>query len=415
MKKLLLLLCMMLSITMLFAQQKKRVAIIEVIDREGKLEYTEKLMLRSNLARAVTNIDGFEAYNRTDIDAVLNEHGFQRSGNVSDSDIKRIGEMTGAAYILATEGSLTRDGKIFVAAQIINVETGLIDMTDNKLMGTSSEEMLRGCRALASNMFGALAGVSTSANKFLNLFKTKPKSAEKQAQDSIVAAKKAEQAAIVAAKKEEQRAQEERIRKEQEEAEAKALRDRQLAEEKAREERKSQLEREKYYIKQIDNKNYVYLGNNMDQQAYVRFLQENCVEAYSQYNKGKKLIGAGWGLFAVGLAAVAGGSVCMALSEPYPSFSQSYTYVYDEITGNYETVMTNNTSDDTYSLDFLGIIGVSFISVGSSMTVASIPLLAVGYTKRNKAYQVYNEKCVSAPLSLNITASHNGLGLALNF
>ena len=48
-----------------------------------KLEYTEKLMLRSNLARAVTNIEGFEAYNRTDIDAILNEHGFQRSGNVS--------------------------------------------------------------------------------------------------------------------------------------------------------------------------------------------------------------------------------------------------------------------------------------------------------------------------------------------
>lgn len=414
MKKLLLLLCMMLSITMLYAQ-KKRVAIVEVIDREGKLEYTEKLMLRSNLARAVTNIDGFEAYNRTDIDAVLNEHGFQRSGNVSDSDIKRIGEMTGAAYILAAEGSLTRDGKIFVTAQIINVETGLIDMTDNKLMGTSSEEMLRGCRTLASNMFGALAGVSTSASKFLNLFKAKPKSAEKQAHDSIVAANKAEQAAIVAAKKEEQRAQEERIRKEQEEAKVKALRDRQLAEEKAREERKAQLEREKYYIKKIDNKNYVYLGKNMDQQAYVRFLQENCFEAYLQYNKGKKLIGAGWGLFAVGLAAVAGGSVCMALSAPNPSSSQSYTYVYNESTGNYEAVMTANTSDTTYSLDLLGIIGVSAISVGSSMTVASIPLLAVGYTKRNKAYQVYNAKCVSAPLSLNITAGYKGLGVALNF
>lgn len=405
---------LMLSATILFAQEKKTVAIVEVIDRENKLTYAEKLMLRSNLARAVTNIEDYEAYNRADIDAILNEHNFQRSGNVSESDIKRIGEMTGAAYILITEGVVSKDNKIYVTAQIINVETTHIDVTDNKLIGTSSEEMLRGCRALASNMFGALAGVSTSANKFLNLFKAKPKSAEKQAHDSIVAANKAEQAAIVAAKKEEQRAQEDRIRKEQEEAKAKALRDRQLAEEKAREERKAQLEREKYYIKKI-NKNYVYLGKNMDQQAYVRFLQENCVEAYLQYNKGKKLIGAGWGLFAVGLAAVAGGSVCMALSAPNPSSSQSYTYVYNESTGNYEAVMTANTSDATYSLDLLGIIGVSAISVGSSMTVASIPILAVGYTKRNKAYQVYNAKCVSAPLSLNITAGYKGLGVALNF
>ena len=243
MKKLLLLLCMMLSITMLFAQQKKRVAIVEVIDREGKLEYTEKLMLRSNLARAVTNIEGFEAYNRTDIDAILNEHGFQRSGNVSDSDIKRIGEMTGAAYILAAEGSLTRDGKIFVTAQIINVETGLIDITDNKLMGASSEEMLRGCRTLASNMFGALAGVSTSANKFLNLFKAKPKSAEKQAQDSIIAAKKAEQVAAIAAARELQRLEAERMQAERLAAEKKAREEREAAEQKAREERAAAEER----------------------------------------------------------------------------------------------------------------------------------------------------------------------------
>lgn len=465
MKKLLLLLCMMLSITMLFAQQKKRVAIVEVIDREGKLEYTEKLMLRSNLARAVTNIDGFEAYNRTDIDAVLNEHGFQRSGNVSDSDIKRIGEMTGAAYILAAEGSLTRDGKIFVTAQIINVETGLIDMTDNKLMGTSSEEMLRGCRTLASNMFGALAGVSTSASKFLNLFKAKPKSAEKQAQDSIVAAKKAEQAAMAAAAKEQQRLEAERIQAERAAAEKKAREDREAAEEQARAERlaaeqrareeraaaeqkaraereaaelaalerkkaaeeaekrvkeeraaaelvalerkriaeeqkaKEEAERAKHSITKVSNDEYRLETTNMDRKAYEQFIHANCPEAWQKHIKAKNTIITGWTFLGVGVILCSAWGM-LPLADYYVS-NQDKTYY-----------ITKSTSEDWY------LTGIVAGSIGAALAFTSIPLLSAGYSIKNNTYKTYNKSCVTTntlSLSLNLQASPNGLGLALQF
>lgn len=158
-----------------YAEEAKKVAILEVVDKEGKLAYSQKLMLRSNLARAITNTEGFEAFDRSDIDEIFKEHNFQRTGNVSAKQIKKLGEMTGAAYILVLEGAVAEDNKIFVTAKILNVETTKVDRTDNALIGTSSQAMQRGCRSLASKMFGSSAGVSTSTNKFLDLFKPKNK------------------------------------------------------------------------------------------------------------------------------------------------------------------------------------------------------------------------------------------------
>ena len=165
--------------------QTQKVAILEVVDKEGKLSYSQKLMLRSNLARAITNTDGYEAFDRSDIDEIFKEHNFQRTGNVSAKQIKKLGEMTGAQYILVLEGAMVEDNKIFVTAKILNVETTKMDRTDNALIGTSGAAMQRGCRSLASKMFGATAGASTSTNKFLDLFKPKNKKdkAEKEAKE----------------------------------------------------------------------------------------------------------------------------------------------------------------------------------------------------------------------------------------
>ena len=406
MKKLFFLACMMLSVMLAFAQGTKRVAILEVVDKEDKLSYSEKLMLRSNLARAVTNTEGYEAYNRSDMDAIVKEHDFQRSGNVSDVEIKKIGEMTGAAYILVAEGVLSRDGKIYVTAQIINVESGLVEVTDNALMGATSNDMLRGCRALASKMFGAMAGASTSTNKFMQLFKGKQKSAAEQRADSIAAAQKAEQAAAVAAAKEQQRLEEQRIRQERADAEAKARREREEAEAAVREQKKleqdrkkaEEAERAKYYLTKIDNKHYEYLGTTLDKKAYEKFLQDNCTKAYLEYKKGKKLVGAGWGCFSAGFVLMAGGSACLIVR----SVSQGDWYFPNSDVNS--TILTP--------------IGISALAAGGALTLTSIPLLGAGYSKSHKAYKVYNKECASPsirPLSLNLTAGQNGLGLALNF
>lgn len=155
MKKQLLLLCMLLITLLASAQSVKTVAIPEVVDKEGKLSYSQKALLRSTMARAITNREGYEAYDRTDVDAIMSEHEFQRTGYVSNEQIKRLGAMTGVSYILITEGIPTGSNQLFVSARIIDIVTGKVEMMDNITMGTSSDEMQQGCNALIRKMIGA--------------------------------------------------------------------------------------------------------------------------------------------------------------------------------------------------------------------------------------------------------------------
>lgn len=164
MKKIFFLACLLISAVMTFAQTKK-VAILEVVDREGRMEYSQKMMLRANMARAVANTNGYEAYDRSDVDAIMSEHEFQRTGMVSDAQIRQLGEMTGVSLILVTEGVLTGTNSVFVSAKILNVETAKVEIMDNMTMGLSAADMQQGCMQLAKRLFGVTA-TSSAIEKY---------------------------------------------------------------------------------------------------------------------------------------------------------------------------------------------------------------------------------------------------------
>lgn len=174
MKKIFFLVCLMLSAVMVLAQHSKKVAILEVVDREGRLSYSDKMMLRSNMARAVANTVGYEAYDRSDVDAIMSEQDFQRTGLVSEADIRKLGEMTGVSLILVTEGVLTGTNSIFVSAKILNVETAKVEIMDNMTMNLDASSMQQGCSQLAKRLFGVTAG-STAMEKY-NIERTGPNS-----------------------------------------------------------------------------------------------------------------------------------------------------------------------------------------------------------------------------------------------
>ena len=169
-KHLICLLCIMPL--MLAAQQVQKVAILETVDKEGNISYACKLMLRSNLSKAITNAPGYEAYDRTDMDAIMGEQNFQRTGMVSDDQIKRLGEMTGAQYILVAEAVKVDEQNMFITAKILNVETAKTEVTDNALMGVSASDIQHGCESLANKLLGISAAV------------VEPSQAQKQAKNA---------------------------------------------------------------------------------------------------------------------------------------------------------------------------------------------------------------------------------------
>lgn len=163
MKKIFFLMCLMLS-AMMVSAETMRVAILEPVDRENKVSYGTKLILRSNLAKAVTNTAGYEAYDRSDMDAIMGEQNFQRTGMVSQEQIRRLGEMTGAKYILVAEAAVIDANNMFITAKVLDVESARTIMTDNLIMGMTAQKIQESCITLAKNLFHSNQSENISSN-----------------------------------------------------------------------------------------------------------------------------------------------------------------------------------------------------------------------------------------------------------
>lgn len=165
-------------------------------------------------------------------------------------------------------------------------------------------------------------------------------------------------------------------------------------------------------ITKISNKEYMFNGNSLDKKAYEEFLQNNCPEAWKKYHSGKQTIAAGWTFFATGIAltgmwglfGVQEWHSSMRTVERYDYYTDSY-YTDYEYDGYY------------YTPDEAVLSAIILGSFGATFTAISVPMLAVGYHKKNNAYKVYNESCAQngSPISLNFQVSKNGLGVALHF
>ena len=135
--------------------QIKRIAILETIDKEDKVPYAVEVMVRSNLTKVISNTPGYEGYDRVNISQIMDEHEFERTGMVNEEQIRRLGEISGADFILVSE-AVKFDGSndIFVAAKILNVVTAKTESEENKLMGMTPHDIQHGCESLAHLLLG---------------------------------------------------------------------------------------------------------------------------------------------------------------------------------------------------------------------------------------------------------------------
>ena len=151
MKKLLIILLSALSLTAFAQSDVKRVAILEIVDKMGTVPYMKQLVFRSNLTTAISNTLGYEGYDRVDLQQIIGEQNFQRTGMVSDADIKKIGEFTGAKYVIVAEAVIDGDER-FITAKMTDVESARVIRNSNQLMGTSTTEMKAGSEKVAEDL-----------------------------------------------------------------------------------------------------------------------------------------------------------------------------------------------------------------------------------------------------------------------
>ena len=121
--------------TTAFSQEIKNVAVILPFDNDNVANGYETY-LQGQLTQVIIQEEGYKAFTRTDINAIIDEHRFQETGMVNDNERQKIGQMTGATHICVSQFTGTNDN-ITITAQIINIETGEIEIivnqnTDNK-------------------------------------------------------------------------------------------------------------------------------------------------------------------------------------------------------------------------------------------------------------------------------------------
>ncbi len=160
MKKTVLLLMSLFLTGMMYAQQK--VAILETVDKAQNVSYGVKLLLRSSLTSAISNTPGYEGYDRVDMASIAGEQDFQRTGNVSDSQIKQLGVATGAKYVLVAEAAKYDATSIIITAKILDVETFGVSSSAVLVSGTSADEMQKSCATLAQQLLRPVKTAQTT-------------------------------------------------------------------------------------------------------------------------------------------------------------------------------------------------------------------------------------------------------------
>ena len=149
------------------AMAQKKVAVMEVKAYEG-VKPMHAIMIRGGMETAVGNAKGYEVYDRSNFEAIMQEQNFQRSGAVKDTDIKRLGEIAGVQYIIVPEAAV--DGnEVYINVRMLDVETGKFGGIHDKLCQCNAADIKQACEELGAELFGSGSTVLATNPNYLTI------------------------------------------------------------------------------------------------------------------------------------------------------------------------------------------------------------------------------------------------------
>ncbi len=146
-----------------------------------------------------------------------------------------------------------------------------------------------------------------------------------------------------------------------------------------------------------------YAGNQLlSQREYQNLLQNTCPAAFQQYDSGRKLTIAGWCVFGTGAAVSAFGGGLLISGLVTAANNDPTATPAEGLGKGIGAVLTS-------------AVGIICLIPGGVLLTTSVPLLCVGYSKRNKSVDTYNQSLNAPPISYHITTGQDGIGLAIRF
>lgn len=130
----------------------KRVAVLDVVDKEQCFNRGVKALIQSELTQGVTCTSGYEGYDRIDISSIMTELEFQQSGMINANQINRIGKLSGVDYILVSEIAKLDKNQVIITAKIIDVETAKQEKNTDITTVVDIIKLKRDCKSLVNQL-----------------------------------------------------------------------------------------------------------------------------------------------------------------------------------------------------------------------------------------------------------------------
>lgn len=149
-RRVLFLVLLLLPCAVLFAQEKKTIAVYVA----GNEEETVKKVFASKVVSAIIGQGKYMAVERTSsfLEQIGKETSYQGSGAVSESQLSKIGQQFGASYVCAIDISVLY-GERFISAKFINTETVIVEVNED-ISGNWND--LKGLEAVANGLAAKL-------------------------------------------------------------------------------------------------------------------------------------------------------------------------------------------------------------------------------------------------------------------
>lgn len=154
----------------LYAQEraKKKVAVYMT---GATSDAAYKKVIGAKLVNAITESGEYAAVERTAdfLAALAAESDYQTSGEVRDSQIARLGQKFGVRYVVVADASELFD-EFFIAARLINVETGLVERAfDINGPAESMAQLVSLSKSVAAGLLGRQLSNSSGNSNAIHL------------------------------------------------------------------------------------------------------------------------------------------------------------------------------------------------------------------------------------------------------
>ena len=147
-------------------EEMRKVAVWETKCSDNSITQFQSTMVRGGMETAVGNTPGYEVFDRSAFDIILKEHHFERSGAVSDAEIREMGEMAGVQFVIVPEAVFDGSNSIYILVKMLDVEKGKFGGVHDALCSPSPTDIRKTCQDLGASLFGEVSGERNARRPF---------------------------------------------------------------------------------------------------------------------------------------------------------------------------------------------------------------------------------------------------------